>query len=65
MHEVKEMVSFQLPITLLNELDQVCGRLGTRRSRVLRALVYILINDSTVYDKVSKLIRDQLLVGAE
>lgn len=59
--ELGEIISFKLSINMLNQLDRECERIGKKRSRVLRALVYLFLNDKQVHDKVVKLVHKVMI----
>ena len=61
MDELGEIISFKLSINMLNQLDRECERIGKKRSRVLRALVYLFLNDKQVHDKVVKLVHEVMI----
>ncbi|MCD6418481.1 hypothetical protein J7M00_06845 [bacterium] len=51
------MVSFKTTTYMLDQLDEWCEAHHVNRSRVLRALVYLLLSDGEVSKKVEKILR--------
>jgi len=59
--ELEYIVSFKISSNLLDSLDRKCAEIKHKRSRVIRALIYLFVNDDYVFNKAKEVI-DRWLV---